>query len=132
MRIHLVPLLAPVVVGCSSGEPAVVTTTSSPSSSDAAASAAASGARPEPAASAAPSSATAAPSAAAPSASVQPVGLAKILPDGTIELSMFSPHALLRYPKSDPHYADVLAHVGPIKPGEQKAVAPFPEKWPTK
>lgn len=33
-----------------------------------------------------------------------------------------------RYPRSDPHYAEVLAHVGPIRPGEKKLVLPFPDR----
>lgn len=32
-----------------------------------------------------------------------------------------------RYAPSDPHYAQVLAHVGPIQPGETKPVRPWPD-----
>jgi hypothetical protein len=58
------------------------------------------------------------------------VGSAKLLPDGTIELTMFSPHALLRYPPTHPDYANVRDHVGPLSPGQEKVVAPFPATWP--
>jgi hypothetical protein len=45
---------------------------------------------------------------------------------------MFNPHALLRYPKTHPDYANVRDHVGPLAPGEEKVVAPFPPSWPKK
>jgi hypothetical protein len=70
--------------------------------------------------------------ASAPRAPSEAVGSAKLLPDGTIVLTMFNPHALLRYPKTHPDYANVREHVGPLAPGEEKVVAPFPPSWPKK
>lgn len=58
---------------------------------------------------------------------MNPIGEAKLLPDGTIELSMWRPHALIRYPKDDPRYAEILAHVGPLEPGKPRPVAPWPD-----
>jgi len=31
------------------------------------------------------------------------------------------------YPPSDPQYKSIRAHVGEIRPGEEKAIAPFPQ-----
>ena len=51
--------------------------------------------------------------------------------DGTLVLELraegpgMTGDALLRYPTSHPHYAAILAHVGPINPGEERPVAPF-------
>jgi hypothetical protein len=45
--------------------------------------------------------------------------------DGTITMDMFHPEARLTYPKTDPHYAEVLAHIGGLKPGEEKSVPPW-------
>jgi hypothetical protein len=33
----------------------------------------------------------------------------------------------LVYPRSHPQHARILAHIGPIKPGEDKPVPPWPD-----
>jgi len=59
------------------------------------------------------------------------IGMATMLPDGTIQLdlqaNMEGRHGSTRvvYPKSHPSYADVLRHLGGMKPGETKLVPPW-------
>lgn len=52
----------------------------------------------------------------------------------TLYLSAFTPdmvtEAVLVYKPGDPRYEYVLKHIGPIKPGESKAVYPFPKDAP--
>lgn len=61
------------------------------------------------------------------------IGVAWIDEDGTISMQLHASqggihgHGLLRYGVADPHYAEILAHIGPIKPGEKVTVLPFPE-----
>ncbi|MCA9600244.1 MAG: hypothetical protein KC776_43370 [Myxococcales bacterium] len=78
---------------------------------------------------------------AAPATSTAPaaaasgsIGMATMEPDGTIVLQLRAEgpggvhgDGLLRYPKGDPKYDEISKHVGPLKPGEHKPVAPFPE-----
>ena len=82
---------------------------------------------PQPAASAPPPGAGATGSAAGAS-----IGVATMEPDGTIVLDLRAEgpgvmgDAQLRYPKSHAEYANVLKHLGGLKPGESKPVPPFP------
>jgi hypothetical protein len=53
--------------------------------------------------------------------------------DGTIVLRLIARdpggargEALVRYPPSHPEYAAILRHVGPLRPGEERPVAPWP------
>ena len=62
------------------------------------------------------------------------IGVASMEADGTIVLWLRaeSPEgsvgdAVLRYPPSDERYDQVLAHLGGLRPGEEKPVRPFPE-----
>jgi hypothetical protein len=72
-----------------------------------------------------------APSAAS-SASSGSIGMATMQPDGTIILDLRAEgpggmigDARLVYPPSHKDYASVLAHLGGMKPGEQKHVPPW-------
>jgi hypothetical protein len=60
------------------------------------------------------------------------IGSARMLVDGTLELQLRAEdgrgavgEGLFRYGTTHPQYAQVLAHVGPIQPGEERAVRPF-------
>jgi hypothetical protein len=70
------------------------------------------------------------PSAAA-TMSEASIGTATMEPDGTLVLQLRAEgpgamgDALLRYPPSDPRYAEILQHLGGMTPGEEKPVAPF-------
>jgi hypothetical protein len=62
------------------------------------------------------------------------IGTATMEPDGTIVLHLFARgpggmhgEGVLRYPVSDPKYADILEHVRPLKPGETGPVRPWPD-----
>ncbi len=70
-----------------------------------------------------------------PPARPQPasVGSAYMQPNGTLEMSLRTEtkdgtigEALLVIVKDDPRYADMVKHLGGIKPGEGKAIPPFP------
>jgi len=58
--------------------------------------------------------------------------MAEMSADGTITLTLRATgpgmvgDGRLVYPPTHPHYDEIKKHVGPIKPGEQKPVAPFP------
>ena len=63
------------------------------------------------------------------------IGTATMEADGTLILDLRAEGekgmvgiARLVYPRTSPDYDDVLRHVGPIKPGEQKLVAPWPDE----
>jgi hypothetical protein len=64
----------------------------------------------------------------------QSIGQAWLEPDGTLVLDLQTDdpraggvvQALFRYPKDHPKYDEILAHVGPLRPGERKAVRPWP------
>jgi hypothetical protein len=63
------------------------------------------------------------------------IGRARMLDDGTLELFLvaYGPggligHSLLVYRPSDPQYGEILAHIGPMKPREEKAVRAWPDK----
>ena len=59
------------------------------------------------------------------------IGQATMEPDGTIILRLraVSPgavgDAMLRYPPDHPQYKSILEHLGGLKPGDSKPVAPF-------
>jgi hypothetical protein len=63
----------------------------------------------------------------------EPIGTASMEPDGTIVLRLVARErgvrgeGVLRYAPSDPQYLQILHHVGPIKPGETRPVAPWPD-----
>lgn len=64
----------------------------------------------------------------------QIIGVAWMEEDGTIVLRLRAegPDGLrgtgmLTYPKNHPQYAEIMAHVGPLEPGEHKPVAPWPD-----
>ncbi|MCL2013345.1 MAG: hypothetical protein FWG75_11230 [Cystobacterineae bacterium] len=66
------------------------------------------------------------------------IGNASMNEDGTLLLQLFTHDmvngkrirgsALFTYAPDSPQYADMLRHIGPIKPGEQKGVRPWPDK----
>ncbi|HEY9775158.1 MAG TPA: hypothetical protein V6C81_15440 [Planktothrix sp.] len=59
------------------------------------------------------------------------IGIAWISEDGTIRMKVRMPigagsgQSSLTYTVDDPNYQKVLAHIGPIKPGEVVSVKPF-------
>ncbi len=90
---------------------------------------------------AAVSATTSSPASAAPSASAVPtaatdrdakdaIGVARLKPDGTIELDMFRPSARLTYRPDHPQYVEIRAHLtqrgGLLLPGQERPVLPFP------
>ena len=62
------------------------------------------------------------------------IGTARMEADGTLVLLLRASTAgatgegRFAYPPSHPQYRKILEHVGPIKPGEEKPVAPFPDE----
>lgn len=61
------------------------------------------------------------------------IGVASMLADGTVVLDLraVGPGGMigdgrLSYPPTHPDYARILAHVGPLRPGERRFVAPWP------
>lgn len=67
-----------------------------------------------------------------PEAPVESIGVATMEPDRTIVLQLRATgpgllgDTLLRYPPDHAQYAEILAHVGPLEPGQSRPVAPFP------
>lgn len=62
------------------------------------------------------------------------IGMAAMEPDGTIVLWLRAEgtggsigDAAVRYPRTDPRYDQLLAHLGGLEPGQEKPVRPFPE-----
>jgi hypothetical protein len=62
------------------------------------------------------------------------IGVATMLPDGTIRLRLRAPlpgggsgEGEMDYKPGDPDYQQVLAHLGGLKPGETKPVKPWPD-----
>jgi hypothetical protein len=62
------------------------------------------------------------------------IGVATMGTDGTIELRLRATgpggmvgEGFLTYPPSDSHYAEILRHLGGLKPGETKSVPPWPD-----
>lgn len=77
----------------------------------------------------------AAPAACVSASSSDSIGVASMRNDGTIILQLRADgskgergEGYFEYPTSHPQYASILAHVGPLKPGESKLVAPWPEE----
>jgi len=73
------------------------------------------------------------PPAGAPAGAPASIGTARMEADGTIVLRLIARdpggargEALVRYPPSHPEYAAILRHVGPLRPGEERPVAPWP------
>lgn len=66
----------------------------------------------------------------------RPIGVATMREDRTIVLQLRAQadkmigEALLEYGPSDPQYEAILDHVGPLEPGEEVPVLPFPEEPP--
>jgi hypothetical protein len=67
-------------------------------------------------------------------AAQESIGVATLEADGTIVLRLIARgpggmrgEGVLRYPVSDPKYRDILDHVGSLKPGETRPVAPWPD-----
>ena len=63
------------------------------------------------------------------------IGYAIITPDKVLTLHLIARgdhgevgDAVVQYRPGEPHYQEVLDHIGPIQVGEQKNVAPWPEK----
>jgi hypothetical protein len=57
-----------------------------------------------------------------------PIGTATMTEDGTITLDLRAgAHGRLVYRKGDKGYAEVLNHLGGLKPGESKLVRPWPD-----
>lgn len=60
-----------------------------------------------------------------------PIGTARLLTDGTLVLTLRAEtgaargDAELRYAPHHPRYAELLAHIGSLAPGEEKAVPPW-------
>lgn len=62
------------------------------------------------------------------------IGTAKMKPDGTIILMLRAEDgrgavgdATVEYKPSSPSYLGVLRHLGGLRPGEEKAVPPWPD-----
>ena len=61
------------------------------------------------------------------------IGMAEMSQDGTLTLTLRAEESgmvgdtRLVYPPTHAQYELIKKHVGPMKPGEQKPVAPFPE-----
>ncbi len=64
----------------------------------------------------------------------QDVGVAQMQSDGTLHLHLRTVakdgtigEAMMIVPPKDPKYAGMVAHLSGIKPGQAKAIPPFPE-----
>jgi hypothetical protein len=65
-----------------------------------------------------------------------PIGTATMTPEGTIILDLRAEDpngkaigdSRFVYPRGHREYADILKHLGGLKPGESKPVPPWPEK----
>jgi hypothetical protein len=74
-----------------------------------------------------------APAGSSTMANPQSIGTATMSPDGTIVLQLRAEGPGVRgegrivYPPTHKDYADVLKHLGGLKPGETKPVAPWPD-----
>ena len=63
------------------------------------------------------------------------IGTATMLADGTIVLYLIARgpggivgHGQLTYPPDHPQYAEVLRHLGGLRPGETRSVPPWPDR----
>jgi hypothetical protein len=63
------------------------------------------------------------------------VGFARMEDDGTLVLDLIARaggargHARKVYPPSHADYNEVLAHLGGLRPGEEKPIPPWPDPW---
>jgi hypothetical protein len=58
----------------------------------------------------------------------EPIGQASMKADRSIVLDLFKPaHLQTTYAPSHPEYKKILDHVGPLEPGQQKLVMPWPD-----
>ncbi len=70
--------------------------------------------------------------ASAQAAPAEPIGTARMLADGTIELDLIARqgattgHGRLTYPPGHPDREMILRHLGGLRVGEAKPVPPFP------
>lgn len=62
------------------------------------------------------------------------IGTAEMAADGTLTLRLIAygrdgsiGHSMLTYRPDDRDYRDILAHIGPMQPGQQKPVRPWPD-----
>jgi hypothetical protein len=61
------------------------------------------------------------------------IGTAKMLENGTISMKLRAVGdgvvgvGTLTYEKQHPNYAEILQHLGPMKPGDEVMVRPFPD-----
>jgi multidrug efflux pump subunit AcrA (membrane-fusion protein) len=76
-------------------------------------------------------------SEAAPRARPAVVGEAKMLPDGSLSVKLRPEGAppggqtrTVVFKPENPRYKEILAHVGDMKPGERKPLAPWPNRPP--
>jgi len=65
----------------------------------------------------------------------EPIGWAEMEVDQTIVLFLRAEgpggivgHGVLRYPRSHPQYAELLAHIGGLRPGQRRSVRPWPDR----
>jgi hypothetical protein len=69
-----------------------------------------------------------------PDDKLESIGVASIDSEGTLHLRLKSSgpgpagEAYIMYKKTDKNYAEVIAHIGGIKPGEFKSVPPWKEQ----
>lgn len=55
------------------------------------------------------------------------IGTARMREDGTIVLDLRHPWMHQEYPPGHPRHASIVEHVGGLRPGEEKAVPPWPD-----
>jgi hypothetical protein len=70
---------------------------------------------------------------AAPRTRPAVVGEATMLPDGSLSVKLKSEGGETRtviFKPENPRYKEILAHVGDMKPGERKPLAPWPNRPP--
>ena len=59
--------------------------------------------------------------------SADPIGHVTMLADGTLRLQLARPRQGRLIAPDAPEYAAILAHVGPMQPGESRLVRPWPD-----
>jgi hypothetical protein len=76
------------------------------------------------------------PNQASENPSTASIGMARMLPDGTILIGVASggsgdrAQAVMQLKPGDTQYQPVLDHIGGLKPGETKPIPPWPEPPP--
>src|SRR5690242_1208510 len=78
---------------------------------------------------------TPSPANSAHPSNAQSIGMARMLPDGTILIGVAAgggdrAQAVLELKPGDTQYQPVLDHIGGLKPGETKPIPPWPEPAP--